>query len=60
MADTRRHDGNGVYYVYDHVETKTSKRREILREYGYEIRKYENAAAKSMNDRPFGADFAEA
>ena len=59
MAEARRHDENNVYYIYDRVQTKKNKEREILREYGYEIRKYENAAAKSMNDRPFGVDFAE-
>ena len=59
MTDTRRFDEDEVLYVYDRVKTKPQKRREILREYGYEIRKYENAAARSMDDRPFGVDFAE-
>lgn len=59
MAESRQ-SGENVYYIYDKVQTKTHKRHEILREYGYELRKLENAAAKSMSERPFGVDFAEA
>lgn len=58
MAETQR-GGEGVYYIYDKVQTKPHKRHEILREYGYEIRKLENSAARSMSERPFGVDFAE-
>ena len=59
MRDNKENIDN-VMYIYDKVSTKANKEREILREYGYEIRKYQNSAAKSMNDRPFGRDFAEA
>ena len=60
MDEKRRFGEDEVFYIYDRVETRNGKRREILREYGYEIRKFENAAAKSMDERPFGTDFAEA
>lgn len=60
MAEKRR-DTGGVLYVYDRVQSRGRKEREILREYGYELRKLENERAHSSPyERPFGVDFAEA
>ena len=59
MNDTRRFDDNEVRYIYGQVQTKTSKEKEILREYGYEIRKCAEDARKRTDIRPFGKAFAQ-
>ena len=59
MTRQKQNTDDNVYYVYGHVQTRASKKKEILREYGYEIRRQEEEAAKRVGSRPFGSEFAD-
>ena len=59
MAQPIREYDDGVYYVYGRVQTKPSKEKEILREYGYEIRRQEEVASEMRSHRRYGRAFAE-
>jgi len=59
MRDQADREERNVTYIYERVTTKTNKQKQILHEYGYEIRKCEGNVRHSADVRPFGVDFAE-
>lgn len=59
MKTERDYSDNRVNYIYDDIETKQEKQKDIMREYGYEIRKQAEIASKRVGRRPYGQAFAE-
>ena len=59
MARNTSSREENIMYVFDRVQSRTSKEIQILREYGFEIRRQADTAAHRTGERPFGGAFAE-